>query len=225
MGNIDSLKVGSGLLDECDFEITDAAFVYEPGYKMGRVPLAKLKGLADGKEHTESYPVGDGWKIEGDTIVHESGSDARQVQGGTKYGMFIHAFATLDGAVETFGEIEGADTRKASSWVGFKFHMERRQGTYDGLIDEKTGEPVKYNVLEPTALLGYTLSGAAPAAAAPAVEIPADVNEALTDLAKKSANFDVFINAAYDIVEGLKGSEFEEYVADDSSSGYYASVS
>jgi hypothetical protein len=222
MGNIGSLKTGSGLLDEATFEVTDSAFAYDPTYQSGKIPILRLKGLANGKEHTESYPVGNGWKIEGDRIAHESGQDV-QIQGGTKYGMFIEAFAAIPNAVETFADIPDGDTAWGPTWIGFTFQMERKRGEYARLIDEKTGKPVEWNVLVPTEIVKYQLGlmPVGPAAVVP--DIPEDVVTELTKLAASSPDFDSFISGAYEAVE-LRDQAYEKYVGDDSEAGFYASV-
>lgn len=223
MSNLDSFGTSSGLADEMTLEIRDALFVYDAKYNDGQTALLRLVGLEDGEtEITESWSCGKDWVVEGGgaKIVHKSGDPKKRLNENSAYGRFLNAFVKIDGALDIMAEV-GGDAFVASTWEGFTLHLVRQ--TKEFKID---GQEQKSDRLVPDAIVSYKDSGKLPLdkpeAAAPQVEMDDDVRAELTKLAQAAATFEEFIDSAYAGVPTLSGASFEDHVADDGGTGFYA---
>lgn len=224
MSNLDSFGTSSGLPDEYNLEIRDAVFVYDAKYNDGQTALLRLVGLKDGEtEITESWPCGKDWVVAdgGARIEHKSGDPKKKINENSAYGRFLNAFVKIDGALDMMAEV-GGDAFRASSWEGFTLHLVRQ--TKEFKID---GQDQKSDRMVPDAIVSYKDSGKLPLdkpeeKQAPVVEIPEDVRAELTKLAAASGTFEEFIDGAYVKIPDLSGAGFEDHVADDGGTGFYA---
>lgn len=153
-----SWKTSSGLLDDFDFSIEEAWF--GTAEKFGDAVLLHLRGIAeqevDGEmvvvdeEHTLLYGLGDGWEVAagGTAVTHSAGKTT--FTNNSNIGRLIDSIVGLGG--EVVEEMEGrGDTYQAETWIGLKFHIERRQFSFR---NRETGEQVSYEVPLATDFLG-----------------------------------------------------------------------
>lgn len=153
-----SWKTGSGLLDDFDFSIEEAWFGTHEKY--GDTVLLNLRGIAeqdvDGNievvddEQVLLFSCGDGWEVaKGGTLAtHSAGKDT--FINNSNMGRLINAVVGLGD--EVLEEMQGrGETYEADTWVGLKFHIERKQFTFK---DRQTGEATTYEVPLPTDFLG-----------------------------------------------------------------------
>lgn len=221
----ESFQTTSGLADEMDLRILEAAFVLDPKYKNDKgdlLPMLKLAGVAtiDGSERqlSETFPIGNGWTIadDGARIVGRE-----KVNNSTAYGKFIDALVAIPEAVEILEKLDGASTLVAATWVGFTLHLER---TPDETFKIGGQDRTRKGILVPTAVVAHEVLGVQQAidTAPVEVEIPADVREELTKLANSVGSFEEFVEGAYAL--DVEGKPYEDHVAEDGPAGFYATV-
>jgi hypothetical protein len=225
----DSFKTSTGLADEMRLEVRDAAFVLDPKYNRDGelIPLLKLTGIAtiDGvpRELSETYGVGKGWTIDADGSRATSATHSK-FNSNTAYGKFIDAFVAVDGAVDILDKIPGASALVAQTWVGFTLDLERSAPETFNIRGE--AKPVTRNgILLPVSIVSHNEVGVQQdisQVAAPA-EMDAAVRAELENVALKVDTFEEFIAAAYELGT-IDGMAFEDHVADDGPTGFYATV-
>jgi hypothetical protein len=115
----------TGLLDDADIEITEAAFGYDAGYANGEQLLLVLSGTSthpDYPEFSQFFSIGKGWETydQGATVVGQASGFHKNSQ----YGHFIQG--ALDSGAGAVIQARGMPD-KASIWVGLKFHVNRPQ--------------------------------------------------------------------------------------------------
>lgn len=140
----DPFKGESGLLGNCDVEITGASFIRDPAYNNGQTLQLSLTMIVqgdDGGEVTENFSCGDGWDSpDGKTAVREDGRDRN-------FNAQSTVFLMWGGLVKVMAEDPAADKairalvaehplgpRDASMWVGLQVHIDRIEVNYGGEI-------------------------------------------------------------------------------------------
>lgn len=172
MPNEESWELESGLLDNYDFEVTDAYFATDPRYQGGETWLLHWEGQATTEEgnvqdHTLIIGLGQGWTSEdgGKTVVHEKGKE--KFNQSSRYGRVI-ARCSKPEADNYLGDdcrrvlVSRGTPREAAIWNGLKFHIDRETIKFGKGLDDREWEL-------PTAFIGVAGvagKGARPASAA-----------------------------------------------------------
>lgn len=162
MGN-STWETETGLPDDFEYTIKDAAFLKSAEVKNGEVLFLQLTGDTDeGDEYELRIQCGPGWESldGGKTARHESGNAKKGFNSNAHYGLWI------DRCIKelNIGEVLGAkgEATEAKVWVGFKFHLKQKQF---GFKNSQTGEDVSYSRLLPEAFLGEAGSASSKPAA------------------------------------------------------------
>lgn len=218
----------TGLPDDFEFAVTDAAFLKSAEVKGGEQLFLQLTGDTDEYgEYEVRILCGPGWDSldGGKTARHESGKPKRW-NANTHMGLWIdRCIKELDLGKTLSGRGDG---NEAKVWVGLKFHMKQKQF---GFKNNQTGEDVSYSRLLPEAFLGEVGGEAkAPAKAEKKAEANGSSNGAgnkvllakLKTLAKKHDTHEEFVDAAMEL-DGVTDDEeiLNSVVAED---GLYATA-
>ena len=212
-------QTGSGLIEDYDLDIKDAKFFHDMRFKDGEVIILELTGINSetSKEETLWLKGGRFWHAEDDGARAEYTGTAKhpKFNNNTQYGKWINSFVRCDGADEVMAE-KNMDATVAESWVGLNLgvHVHMEQYNIEGVQSEG-------RVYTVTALNGVVFNEAE-AEKAEEPEIPKATMVKLTKLAKDSGSFEAFVDRAYDEIGGLTGSSYEDFVTDDSASGFFA---
>lgn len=232
--------LSSGLpLADADVTVVGIEFGFDAQYMNGEACVAIIKFLGDddGEEHSQFYSVG---KFEaedrGARLVHPSGKQMNLNQQ-SNYGRFVDALTSMDNASEFMAAVRenGVDPVFDAKWLdGFRFHL--------GTTKVKMQDGKERDLIVPTHFLGTAdtkAKGKASAKSAPklapkagkaaAKPAPADDDEdygiddeeirnALIELAKESADFDTYSEAALD-VDGVLGNKAYQKAAVSSRAG------
>ena len=230
--------LSSGLpLADADVTVKGINFGFDAQYMDGKacVAIVTFLGDDDGEEHSQFYSVG---KFEAEDrcerLVHPSGKQMNLNQQ-SNYGRFVDALVTMDNASEFMAAVResGVDAVFDAHWLdGFRFHM--------GSIKLKTQDGKERDLIVPTHFLGVSdgkakgkAKAAAPklapkagkAAAKPVADEDEDygiddeeIRNALIELAKESADFDAYSEAALD-VDGVLGNKAYQKAAVSSRAG------
>lgn len=216
MGN---MTTGSGLVEDFDYTIKDAVFAFDARIGDGEIALLQLSGINSETTSEESIwlKAGKTWDVsrDGGTIEYTGTGRNAAVNRNTQYGQWIDSFMACDGASRLVDERD-MDAFKAESWVGLTLTVHR--GTREYNID---GNKVEGTVWSVTGIVGVTTDEQVTGQASVA-EIPVAVEAKLIKLAAGSKTFESFVDLAYDQIEGLTGSSFEDHVTDDTAAGFYA---
>jgi hypothetical protein len=235
--------LSSGLpLADADVTVKGIEFGFDAQYMNGDacVAIVKFEG-EDGEEHSQFYSVG---KFEaadrGERLVHPSGKQMNLNQQ-SNYGRFVDALTSMDNASEFMAAVResGVDAVFDAHWLdGFQFHL--------STMKVKMQDGKERDLIVPDHFLGVADTGkskgksaiksAGPklapkggAAKASAKAAPADDDEdygidddeirnALIELAKESADFDTYSEAALD-VDGVLGNKAYQKAAVSSRAG------
>lgn len=146
----------TGLADDFEFAITDAAFLKSAEVKNGEQLFLSLTGDTDEYgEYEVRILCGPGWDSldGGKTAKHESGKPKRW-NANTHMGLWIDRCMKpeSEGGLDLRNVLASRGPgNEAKVWVGLKFHMKQRQF---GFKNNQTGEDVSYSRLLPEAFLG-----------------------------------------------------------------------
>lgn len=200
----DPYALSTGLIDDFDGTITEAYFGTDAAYNDGDTILLILEISTDDPDRpsiTEKLSTGTGWVIEnsGANIVSENGKP-RKFNQNSRVGMVLAA-ALAAGA----GDImRGKGTpMDAATWTGLAFHWDRVK------IKGFNGE--EKEVLLPTSVLGEVGSSSAPASTG----VDPATRAKLTVLAKKSADYGTFVEAALEMDGIAANSDAVDLVVDE----------
>lgn len=199
----------TGLPDDFEFGIKDAAFLRSAEVKGGEQVFLALTGDTDTMgEYELRLPCGPGWDTVdgGKTIRHESGNAKKGLNNNTDYGKFIDACVKeldLGGVLGPRGE-----ATEAKVWVGLKFHMKQREFSFPD--KQNPGQEIQYYRLLPQAYLGEVGASGGGSASAPAASTPAtngasngiEAKKLLAKVkaeAKKHDTHEAFVDAAMSI--------------------------
>ena len=212
----------TGLPDDFELTITEAAFEYDERYMNGEIPLLVWRGYtgndpADVINPPIKFATGSGW------TVAEGGRRVVSDTGKTKFHRSSWVGRLVD-RVMSFPEAKaflvkrGAPT-DASVWVGTRWHMKREVVNYGGSIGEREHlMPVKFlGVVEVTAAPATSATPAAAAAAAPAAS---GMDETMIALARTCTTFEEFKQKAVQVPGALQNPVVLQNIL--SESGYWA---
>ena len=220
----------TGLPDDFEFTVTDAAFLKSAEFKNGEILFLNLTGDTDELgEHEIRVACGPGWESldGGKTARHESGNPKKGFNANTHMGLWIDRCVKELDLGSTLGP--RGEATDAKVWVGLKFHMKQKQF---GFKNNQTGEDVSYSRLLPEAFLGDGSGAGAskPAAKAEKAATNGSSNGAagkvlmakLTALAKKHDTHEEFVDAAMQLDGVTDDDEILNRVIDESA--LYASA-
>jgi hypothetical protein len=204
-------ETGTGLLDDVDAYITNARFGFKEAYRQvaGAEVVLLMFDLvdADGNllnnpDAPPAYSVGSGWQVvEGGTrIVHPNRS---RIIGSSMYGRLINRVVKeLKVDMAQYGS-----PLEAAVWDGLGFHWEQEE-------HKTVGGEVRTQLM-PTRFLGeYQGPSAGTTSKESTVEVPAEVMEQLTKLAKTLELRD-FQKAAMKIEAVLSNPQLLQDILDD----------
>lgn len=173
----DPFAFSSGFIDDVDIEVLDAYFAFDTEYNNGQTLRLSLDVMTDDEDFGEMgrgvlrpYPCGDGWTAEdkGAVAVREDGAQ-KTFNRNASIAKLVSAMLDCDGVEDVLRSEGRGDPRKASTYIGLKFHMKNKEFDYGGEIGKR-------DLLLPTDFLGVSGGPApkgAPAKKAAAPSVPA----------------------------------------------------
>jgi len=230
----DAFTFSEGFEQVFDGVIVDAYFAVDNNYAPNALLMHwVVRDLETGEElpNPLKFSCGDGWitKDDGATAWHKDKPIEKMVfNKNSSYGSIclkcLKDFNMEEVLAKRFDRY-GAGFREAKGWIGLKFHFEPVERKYKGL-DEKANRPK----IMPVKFLGEEETGKkkaetkAESAAEKAKKLLADkkLKEKLTELAKKSADFEAFVAKALEMDEVIQDEEWLARVSDPED--FYASV-
>lgn len=174
----DPFAFSSGFIDDVDIEVLDAFFAFDPEYNNGQTLRLSLDVMTDDEDFGEMgrgvlrpYPCGDGWTAEdkGAVAVREDGAQ-KTFNRNASIAKLVSAMMDCDGVEDVLRSEGRGDPRKASTYIGLKFHMKNKEFDYGGEIGKR-------DLLLPVEFLGVS-GGPAPRAAGAVKKAAAPVSKA-----------------------------------------------
>jgi len=241
--NYDAFTFSEGFEQIFDGVIVDAYFAVDNNYALDALLMHwVVRNLETGEElpNPLKFSCGDGWitKDDGATAWHKDKPVEKMVfNKNSMYGSIclkcLKEF-NMEAILAKRFDRYGAGFREAKGWIGLKFHFEPVERKYKGL-DEKANRPK----IMPTEFLGEEETGkkkvAAPksetkteSAAEKAKRLLAEkkskknIEEVLTNLAKKSTDFEEFVAKALELDEVTNDESWLAKITDPED--FYASV-
>lgn len=190
----DPFAPSTGLIDDFDFTIDSARFVFDANYNNGQTLCLRLEGRTDNPQKAELdqlYPCGSGWDVAngGREAVREDGKPKGFNNSSTYYAFIAAALAVAGDELRS--RMAGDHPKgpmDATIWEGLTLHLKQNEIDYGGEIGKK-------NRLLPTGLGG--VAKAATNGNGNGAGIPASVKGRLLSMASCAASFDEFVTTAY----------------------------
>jgi len=209
-----SWDTDSGLVDECDFFITEPYWGYRDEYQSGEVPLLILGGESP-DEDIESiiFPCGAGWEVmeQGRKVQHSK--RVRFVKTSLVGRLIDRVCKELK-----VNMAERGLATDASVWKGLGFHFRREEITFGSGILEASGG--KVNHLMPVAVLEKPAEKKAEKALV--AEGKPDLTEKKLAAMAKKLDREEFQKRAMDMEDVVANDDLMGQVLDDSDAGYWA---
>lgn len=204
----------SGLVDECDFWITEPYWGYREEYQAGEVPLLILKGESPDEDIEDIiFPCGAGWEVmeQGRKVQHPK--RVRFVKTSLVGRLIDRVCKELK-----VNMAERGLATEAAVWKGLGFHFRREVIEFgSGILEEKGG---KVNHLMPVAVLEKPAGKKVEPT--PAAEGKPDLTEKKLAALAKKLDREEFQKRAMDMPEVVENDDLMGQVLDDSDDGYWA---
>ena len=212
----------TGLPDDFELTITEAAFEYDERYMNGEIPLLVWRGYtgndpADVINPPIKFATGSGW------TVAEGGRKVVSDTGKTKFHRSSWVGRLVD-RVMSFPEAKAVLVKRgaptdASVWVGTRWHMKREVVNYGGSIGEREHlMPVKFLgvvQVQPTQSVAPAPSGASPTSQA-----ASGLDETMIALARTCSTHEEFKTKAISVPGAIQNPAVLQQILDPN--GYWA---